>query len=126
MRVTNVHERRLAASPEQVEALFEDVDAIWPDPAPVKEGTALRVGPMLWERYNRGLTTLAWRVTSPPDLRAVFFFDIHPDGNGGTLLRHTVEGQANGECEALWRDELEPKHNAFIEALFDRTEERLA
>ena len=126
MRITNVHERKLAASPEQVEALFEDIDGIWPDPPPVQEGTALRVGPMLWERYNRGLTTLSWRITSPRDLPAVHWFDIHPDGNGGTLLRHTVEGQAIGECEALWRDEIEPLHNAYIEALFDRTEERLA
>jgi hypothetical protein len=123
--VHNVHERKLAATPEQVEALFEDIDGIWPEPAPVVEGVGLRVGPMLWQRFKRGDTTLAWRIASPKDLPGVHWFDIHPDGNGGTLLRSTIEGQAIGACEAQWRDEIEPKHNAFIEALFDRTEERL-
>ena len=125
MRVHNVHERTLAATPEQVESLFEDIDGIWPEPTPVVEGVGLRVGPMLWQRFKRGDTTLAWRIASPKDLPGVHWFDIHPDGNGGTLLRSTIEGQALGECEAQWRDEIEPVHNAFIEALFDRTEERL-
>ena len=125
MRVHNVHERRLAATPEQVEALFEDIDAIWPDPGPVHEGVGVRVGPMLWQRFTRGDTTLAWRIAEPRDLPAVHWFDIHPDGDGGTILRHTVEGQALGECEALWRDKIEPLHDVYIEKLFDRTEERL-
>jgi hypothetical protein len=126
MRVHDVHERTLAATPEQVESLFEDIDAIWPDPQPVVEGVSLRMGPMLWQRFKRGDTTLAWRISSPRDLPAVHWFDIHPDGNGGTLLRHTVEGQALGECEAQWRDEIEPMFGAYIEALFNRTQERLA
>ena len=125
MRVHNVHERTLAATPEQVESLFEDIDGIWPDPQPVAEGAGLRMGQMLWQRFTRGDTTLAWRISSPRDLPAVHWFDIHPNGNGRTLLRSTMEGQALGECEAQWRDEIEPAHNAYIESLFDRTQERL-
>lgn len=125
MRVHNVHERHLSATPEQVESLFEDIEAIWPDPAPRPEGTGVRIGPMVWQRFKRGDTTLAWRISEPHDLPAVHWFDIHPDTDGGTILRSTVEGQALGECEAQWRDTIEPVHDAYIEALFDRTEERL-
>ena len=42
------------------------------------------------------------------------------------MLRHTVHGEAVGEFEPLWRDRIEPLHNAYMEAVFDRAQEALA
>jgi hypothetical protein len=41
---------------------------------------------------------------------------------GGTLIRHTVEGEAFGDYEAIWRDKIKPGHDPFIGAMFDNIE----
>jgi hypothetical protein len=87
VRVHNVHERSLTASPERVAALFEDMDSLWPAPVPRPDEGKLRLG---------------------------------------SILRHTVDGEAVGDFEEIWRDRGEPMHDVYIEALFDRAEEALA
>jgi hypothetical protein len=126
VKVRNVHERLLAAPPEQVAALFENMDPLWPTdvfPAPEPEDGALRIGPMVWQPVARGAAPAAFRIVSPREFPAEHWFEVEPDGTGGTTLRHTVEGEAVGSFEAIWREQVEPLHNAYIEALFDRAQE---
>jgi carbon monoxide dehydrogenase subunit G len=129
VKVHNVHERRVAAPPDEVTALFSDMDRLWPTqmyPAPQPVDGRLRVGPMLWQPVERSDAPAAYRIVSPADFPADHWFDVRPDGQGGTLLRHTVEGDAVGPFESVWRDRIEPLHDAFIEALFDRAQEEVS
>jgi hypothetical protein len=129
VKVLNVHERTLAAPPEQVAALFGDMDSLWPThvfPAPEPDKGGLRLGPMLWEPSERAEAARAYRIAAPADFPAEHWFEVHGDGSGGTILRHTIEGEAVGSFEEIWRDRVEPMHNAYIEALFDRAGEELA
>jgi hypothetical protein len=122
MRVHNVHERAFPAPPATVAALFEDMDRLWPTPVPRPEHGKLRMGLMLWE----GDGATSFRIVAPADFPARHWFEVAADGSGGTILRHTVAGEAVGEFEAIWRDRVEPMHDVYIEALFDRAEEALA
>ena len=125
MKVRNVHERTLTASPEEVAALFANMDQLWPDPVPEREDCALRVGPMLWERVERPDSPAAYRIVSPDEFPAEHWFEVAPDP-AGSVLRHTVEGEALGSFEPVWLERVEPMHNAYIEALFDRAQEALS
>lgn len=129
MKVHNVHERVLTAPPEQVAALFENMDPLWPTdvfPAPEPEEGALRIGPMLWQPVERADAAAAFRIVDPAEFPAEHWFEVEPDGQGGTTLRHTVAGEAVGEFEPVWRQLVEPMHNAYIEALFDRAQQAAA
>jgi hypothetical protein len=76
---------------------------------------------MVWEEFDRPGAARAFRVLEPPALQAEHWFDIEPAA-GATVLRHTVEGLAAGQYEAIWRDRIEPGHDAEIEAIFDQIE----
>jgi hypothetical protein len=122
VKVHNVHERALTASPERVTALFENMDRLWPAPVPRPEEGKLRLGLMLWRRDDR----CSYRIVAPPEFPARHWFEVDSDGYGGTVLRHTIDGEAVGEFEEIWRDRVEPMHDVYIEMLFDRAEEALA
>ncbi len=122
MKVHNVHERKLAAPPERVTALFDDMSRLWPAPVPRPENGNLRLGLMLWRRDEPA----SYRIVAPPEFPGRHWFEVAADGSGGTILRHTVAGEAVGEFEEIWRDRVEPMHDVYIEALFDRAEEALA
>jgi hypothetical protein len=124
VRIHNVHERVLASPPEVVSAFFAD-DGFWPDPGPKPADGHLRVGVMIWEPVDRPGARLAFRIVAPPELQAEHWFEI-VGGDGGTTLRHTVDGTALGTGEELWRDRIEPMHDVYIEALFDRAQEATA
>jgi hypothetical protein len=44
----------------------------------------------------------------------------------GTLVRHTVEGEALGHYEAIWRDRIQPAHDNILEGVLDNIEAELA
>jgi hypothetical protein len=125
MKVNNRHERVVAATPERVAALVADFERIWPvqiGPPPQPRGDGLyKVGMMLWQELDRPGAVRAFWLISPEGLPCEHWFEVErvPDG---TLLRHTVEGEAVGECEALWREQIEPTHNLVLEALLDNVE----
>jgi hypothetical protein len=126
VRILNTHERQIDASVDEVTELL-DVVELWPTeivPAPSPEGDGLRIGPMLWQREEREGSPLAFRVTSPADLRAEHWFEARPL-QGQTVLRHTVAGTAEGEGEAVWT-RIEPLHDRIMEAILDRVEVELA
>lgn len=125
MKRRNRHERLIAAPPERVDALIADFDRIWPTqiaPAPRPLGHGLYgAGSMLWEEFDRPGAARAFRVLKPEEWRAEHWFELEP-ADGGTVLRHTVEGRAGGEYEAFWRDRVDPYHDVTMEALFDNVE----
>ena len=157
MNVDNVHERLLTAAPEDVTALFADLDQLWPTPAfpapepegdllrlgvmlwqPVEradsplayeivepEGDLLRLGPMLWQPVERAGAARAYEIVGPKEFPASHWFEVN-GAEGGTVLRHTVRGEAVGGFEPVWRDRIEPLHNAYMEAVLDRAQEALA
>lgn len=129
MKISNSHQRIVAATPDRVTALVADFDAVWPThvaPAPRMHTERLyEIGPMLWAECQRPGAIRAFRVINPEGLQADHWFELERV-NGGTLLRHTVDGEAQGKYEAIWRDRIEPFHDRLLEALFDNVETALA
>jgi hypothetical protein len=125
LKISNHHERVVAAQPERIAALIADFDRVWPTqitPAPRPQGPGLyKAGPMLWEEYDRPDATRAFRMVGPEGLAGEHWFALDRV-EGGTLVRHTVQGEAVGESEALWRERIEPVHDLVLEALLDNVE----
>ena len=129
MKIHNVHERTVASDPEAVAALFADMEQLWPTPefpAPKPEGDLLRMGAMLWQPVERAGAVRAWDLVGPENLSGAHWFELDQEPNGNATLRHTIDGEAVGDFEHVWRDRIEPMHNAYIEAVFDRAQEALA
>ncbi len=129
VRIRNRHERVISATPERVAGLVSDFDAIWPAqivPSPRPLGDRrYKEGPMVWEEFDRPGAIRAFRVIFPESLRGVHWFDAQPV-DGGTLVRHTIVGEAIGEYEAIWRDTIEPAHDLILEAVLDNIEAAVA
>ena len=125
MKIFNRHERLIAASPGRIASLVADFGAIWPAQlAPVPRPRGERqydTGLMVWEEIDRPGAVRAFRVLSPGELQAGHWFELVP-AEGGTLLRHTVEGSATGAYERLWPERIEPLHNRILEALLDNVQ----
>src|SRR5260370_543256 len=122
MKVCNRHERFVAATPERVAALVEDFERIWPvqiAPVPRLQGNRLdKAGMMVWGEVDRPGAARVFGVISRGGFQVEHWFEVEPVGDG-SLLRHTVKGEAVGEFEAIWREQAEPMHDLFLEALLD-------
>ena len=129
MRMRTCHERVIPAPAEQLAALLSDFDAIWPTqlaPAPRPLGDRRYVAsPMTWEEFGRPGAIRAFSVILPEQLQGQHWFEVQSVG-GGTLIRHTVDGEAFGAYEAVWRDRIEPRHDRILEALLDNIEAAVA
>lgn len=127
MRILNRHERLIAAPPERIAAIVADFGLIWPAriaPAPRPLGDRrYDTGLMVWQEYDRPGAVRAFRVVSPGELRAGHWFELVA-AEGGTLLRHTVEGTATGKYETIWPERIEPLHDQILEALLDNVQSR--
>lgn len=125
MQIRNRHQRLVTAGPERVAALLADLGGIWPtDIAPAPRALGCRrydAGLMVWQEVDRPGAARAFRVVDPHGLQAEHWFELEP-AESGTLLRHTVEGEAVGAFAALWRDRIEPLHDRVLEALLDNVE----
>ena len=125
MMIKNRHERIIAAAPERIIALILDFDRIWPTqiaPAPRLHGNGLYdAGLMLWQEYDRPGAARAFRVAKPDELQGEHWFELGV-AQGGTVLRHTIQGCAAGKYEAIWRERMEPLHDLILEALLDNVE----
>jgi hypothetical protein len=129
MNIDNVHERVFPAARDELAALVADFDEIWPTeicaaPRPLGE-RLYEVGVMVWEEFDRPGTIRAFRVVRPESLRAEHWFDLERV-EAGIRLRHTIDGEAVGEHETLWRERIEPVHDRVLEALFDKIEAALS
>jgi hypothetical protein len=125
MEIRNQHERTVAAAPERITELIADFDRIWPTqiaPAPRLLGHGrYDVGIMAWEEFDRPGAERAFRVTRPDELQAEHWFELRP-ADGAIMVRHTVEGSADGRYETIWRERIEPLHDLILEALLDNIE----
>jgi hypothetical protein len=123
------HERVISATAEQLAGLLSDFDAIWPTqlaPAPRPLGDRrYEASPMIWEEFERPGAIRAFRVILPEELDGQHWFEVQAV-DGGTLVRHTVDGEAFGEYEAIWRDRIAPRHDLILEALLDNLEATVA
>ena len=125
MKISNVHERTIDASPGQLETILADLNGIWPtqiSPAPYPDGELLRTGTMRWQEFDRPGAVRAFRVVSPPELRGEHWFEVETVKDG-TVFRHTIDGEAFGEYEAIWHDRIEPVHDVVLEALLDNVQQ---
>jgi hypothetical protein len=129
MKIRDVHERIVAASPEKVAALVADFEAIWPTqigPTPRRlEAGQYQAGLMVWEEVDRPGAVRAFRVISPEGLRADHWFELEST-EGRTLVRYTIDGEAVGKYEAIWRERIEPVHALILEAILDKIEAAVA
>jgi hypothetical protein len=125
MKITNRHERIVLAPPGRIALLIADFDRIWPTeikPAPRLVGDRLyEAGWMLWEEFDRPGALRAFRVIRPDELRVEHWWEVE-SAAGATVLRHTVEGYAAGQYEALWRERIEPGHDLVLEAILDNVQ----
>jgi hypothetical protein len=128
VKVASVHKRRFDASPQRLAALVADFGAVWPTqiaPAPRAEGGLLRVPTMRWQEFDRPGALRAFRVVSPPEMRGEHWFEVERV-EGGTVLRHTIDAEASGSYEAIWRNQIEPLHDRVLEAMLDNIEQIVA
>jgi hypothetical protein len=129
VKINNRHERRIAAPPERLAELIEDFDRVWPTqfgPAPRPRGHRLyEAGSMLWKEFDRPGAARAFRVVRPDELRLEHWFELERV-DGGTVLRHTIDGNAIGEYEQVWSERIGADHDPIIEALFDNVAARAA
>ncbi len=125
MKIRNQHERIIAAPAAEIAALIADFDLIWPTrlaPAPRPHGHRLyAAGLMVWEEFDRPAVARAFRVIRPKELQAEHWFELE-SAEGGTVVRHTVEGCVAETYETIWRERIEPLHDLILEALLDNVE----
>jgi len=125
MQIRNRHQRTIAAPPERIAELIADFDRVWPNDitsAPSKQGHRIYdAWPMRWEEVERPGAARAFRVIAPDEIQAEHWFELEP-AHGATVLRHVIEGNAQGKYEAIWRDRIEPLHDRILEALLDNVE----
>jgi hypothetical protein len=129
MKISNRHERMVAAPPARIAALIADFDRVWPTeiaPAPRRQGHRLYdAGPMLWEEFDRPGAARAFRVVRPDGLQGEHWFELEVAA-GATVVRYMIEGRAVGRYEAIWCERIEPLHDRILEALLDNVEAAVA
>jgi hypothetical protein len=129
MKISNRHERMVAAPPARIAALIADFDRVWPAqiaPAPRRQGPRLYdAGPMLWEKFDRPGAARAFRVVRPDGLQGEHWFELEL-AEGATVVRYMIEGCAVGRYEAIWVERIEPLHDRILEALLDNVEAAVA
>ena len=127
MKVINVHERELNASPDAVglliDSLASDNDLLWPRQAwprmefdrPLSAGATGGHGPIryLVEAYTPGWF-IRFRFIKPKGFDGFHCYDVIPAGDK-TTLRHTLEIQARGMAIISWPLVFCPMHDALIE-----------
>lgn len=128
MRVTNIHERRIARPPAEVGALLDtlasDADALWPRtnwPAmdfdrPLGVGADGGHGPVGYSvvEYVPG-RRVKFRFSRPAGFNGHHWFEVIPDGNSATVLRHTIEMKAEGPALLTWPLAIRWLHDACVE-----------
>jgi hypothetical protein len=138
MRITNVHERRIAVPADRIgellNTLASDNDMFWPHenwPA-VKFDRPLQVG------ATGGHGTGPYTITSYSPGRHIRFdfvgggrhgfheFEIRPLAGGGSLLRHFLDAQPPLLGLYVWHARIRPLHDAVLEDLFDKVEAQVS
>ena len=128
MRVRNVHERELQASPERVGALVDSLasrdDSLWPRLAwprmefdrPLSVGARGGHGPIRYfvEEYVPG-TSIRFRFTGPRGFDGSHGYERIGTTADTAVLRHTLDMTTYGLAVLSWPVVYRPMHDALIE-----------
>lgn len=128
MRVLNVHQRSLRASPPQaaylLDGLSSERDVLWPFEAwprmrfdrPLQPGASGGHGPIRYDvtDYQPG-ERVEFQFTSPRGFHGKHWFEVLPQGRSGTLLRHTIDMELSGWARLSWPLVFRPLHDALVE-----------
>jgi hypothetical protein len=122
MRIHNVHEREVG----DAGAAIDRIEEVWPG----ERWTRLRLDRPLGVGARSGravvreevveyapLERVVFRITQPKGLVAQHRFDAQSG-----VLRHTIEGHAEGWMRLGWPLVVAPLHDALLEDLLDRAE----
>jgi hypothetical protein len=137
MKVINVHERELNASPAGIGALIDslasDRDLLWPYYSwprmefdrPLAVGATGGHGPIRYfvEAYTPG-RSIRFRFIGPKGFDGFHCYDIIP-ASDDVILRHTLEMRAHGPAIVTWPLVFRPMHDALIEDALARAEASL-
>lgn len=128
MKVQNIHERELPASPQQVGALIDSLssrnDALWPRQCwprmaldrPLGVGAAGGHGPVRYvvEAHQLG-QSIRFAFTGPRGFDGHHRLEIVQAGAQRCVLRHTVEMTPRGAARLTWPLFFRPLHDALLE-----------
>jgi hypothetical protein len=128
LKVHNVHERELAASPRQVGALIDSLsshdDALWPRQSwprmafdrPLGVGAAGGHGPVRYvvEAYVPG-QSIRFGFTGPRGFDGHHRLEIVQSTATRCVLRHTIEMTTRGAALVMWPLVFRPLHDALLE-----------
>jgi hypothetical protein len=137
MKVYNVHERRLDASPEMVGVLIDNLagpdERLWP----AGKWPAMEMDQGLKPGARGGHGPVRYRVAEyVPQRRAAFefenegltagldgwhFFEVAPRRKG-VVLRHVIDADCDFKDWLRWWFAIRPMHNALLEDALDRAQ----
>jgi hypothetical protein len=127
MKVLNIHERMLNASPVEVGSLIDslasDYDLLWPKHSwprmefdrPLSIDATGGHGPIRYfvEAYKPG-QSIRFRFLGPKGFEGCHSYEVIAEGDK-IILRHTLEMQVHGSVFVTWSLVFCPMHNALIE-----------
>lgn len=136
--IVNVHQRTLAAGPEEagrlIDLLAGEEDGLWPR----DRWPAMRFDRPLSIGARGGHAFVRYRVVEYlPGERVTFRFDprigvsgIHtfevvPRAGGGSVLRHAMEASLHGAARITWPLAIRWMHDACLEDALDRAQASL-
>lgn len=128
MKVLNVHERGLQATPDRVGALIDSLastdDMLWPKHSwprmkfdgPLGIGARGGHGPIRYvvDAYTPQ-QSIRFRFTAPAGFEGTHGYEVIVASSRAVVLRHTLEMRATGPALLSWPLIFRPLHDALIE-----------
>lgn len=135
MKVVNVHQRLLHASPEQVGALIDSLgspaDALWPGKVwprlkfdkPLAVGAIGGHGPIRYvvEAYTPG-QSVRFRLTAPAGFDGWHGFEVLEATPAHCVLEHRIEMNTRGTGLLLWPLVIGPLHDVCVEDVLSQAQ----
>ena len=128
MKMSNVHERTFDATPEQLAAIVQDFDRIWPTEiarAPTPQGDASTNWLHIWQEYDKPGAARHVPSRQSDDLQAeALVFDV--EAWRYASASHDRRRAMRRRRVVHWRDRIEPGHDVVLEKLLDNVGETVA
>ena len=128
MPILNIHECNIPVSASEVGALLNslssDSDVLWPSTMwppmrfdrPLAVGASGGHGPIRYavEEFSPN-QVVKFRFSGPRGFNGFHRFEVLPNGEGFTVLRHTLDMKAEGAALLSWPLVFRPLHDALLE-----------